>query len=517
LSAPTPRTNGGAPPNGAPKVNGQANGKANGHAPEPRSDHERNLKLMRDMGGNSYNPFPPAQHNCWRDMPGAPPLMRMWSLMTHLTLDFGHRTPYASYRDEHGALHAVFIEQLAERLKMDEANTYRTWREGLDLGLWRNGTKEEGQRRLYLCAVVKPKNPPNTQENTGENCLYRQFPPYLRAAIKALPAEKQAAFLARHKATVERGNALHAEVTAAVRLIVDQEHDAIFAEFGLPKRRETHVNSKATPEDQEARAGRVAALRAGLLSVQTIWSLYKPGEDGSYKPENEGCADNLTLLPQSTTRKEPDSGERASENYVVRPGTPYSHEGQKPVEYLHADVEPAWDSPERREARTLLFSGLAQIQERFKHAALANERISPERKTDEILVFKFVLEVEAYAGAGELVPNTREFLHQVELRFRGLDRNALGKRLPRPRSPYDEGGPRSFGLILEWAHDMAPHLSRLAKERARIEQQAREWEEREYARARELARKVLATPGMSAAETEWARETLGMAAEGGAQ
>ena len=77
------------------------------------------------------------------------------------TMHWGHRTAYATdNRTDRGAGKELHIEHIAADLKdlegkpMEIANCYRVWRRGVERGLWRNGTAEEGQRRLYLTGKV---------------------------------------------------------------------------------------------------------------------------------------------------------------------------------------------------------------------------------------------------------------------------------------------------------------------------------------------------------------------------
>jgi hypothetical protein len=106
---------------------------------------------MSKMGSSGFTPLPPVQHK-WQDDPRQAPLHRIWSWMVGHTCAFGHMSPYAVSSEGH----ELHLENAAEDLRMDVANTRRAWRKGLSLGLWRNGTKEEGVRRLYFLGKLKP-------------------------------------------------------------------------------------------------------------------------------------------------------------------------------------------------------------------------------------------------------------------------------------------------------------------------------------------------------------------------
>jgi len=412
------------------------------------------VQLMKRMGvkGHPYDPLPPDQHR-WQRGAGEAPLHRVWSWMVEHTVGFHARREYA-VNSEGRELH---MEHMAKDLEIELANCYRVWKEGVEKGLWRNGEGAH-KRKLYLCGSVRPKPAlGDSPDNNAENCLRRQFQPYIWKQIKDWPRDRLETFAAEEKAEQKLDEDLRADFDAARRSLITQRQDTRYQRWGIKKIREEHrPKDDARAAEREARQHRVAEVLlpaieplfsqlAEQLSAQTIFESAHTPENGLRKPEMEADADNLTLLTQNLP-EEPREARGATAGF--RNGTTHapkpSQEGQKRWhKYLPADGAPVFTTPESRKARDFMFEQLSAIQRAFRHADLSKEAVSVHRPNDVLLVYRLLTII----GIG----NELSFCVDVAAKFKGLDRNSLAK-LP-SRSPGEPTGPRSFGLLLEWACD----------------------------------------------------------------
>lgn len=391
--------------------------------------------LMRKMGvkGHPFDPMPPAQHR-WQSGKGEPPLYRIWSWMCGHTIHYGYRCEYAVTPD--GA--ELHLEHIATDLEMDVHNVRLVWKEGVAKGLWRNGNKPEERRRMYLCGTVTPQAADKSTEEAAAGVCTNPLKPYILNQINKLSSDRQREFWGAYERQQRLRKDVQAELIAASRLILDQREDTLFSEFGINKIRE----KKKDPEPE--RVERLNGLFSHLQGfVQTLESSVQSPEFAVYNAANSDRTNPATLL---TEKIQKEREERASSySGAPAPGvrTPSSN-GQKPAGSVPAAAEPEF-RPEEEEAVELCFSEFPRMQHAFRHADFSKEIVSRERKTDRILVRKVLDAV----GAEQILP----FLVDVAAKFKGLDRNALGK-MP-SRSPMDPHGPRSFGLILEWAQDFS--------------------------------------------------------------
>jgi hypothetical protein len=421
---------------------------------EGLSDFQVVMALMKRMGSKSgFSPIPPSQHQ-WQRAKGEPPLYRMWSWMCDHTIFWGRRCEFAV-----NVLREVrTIEDVAEDLGMDEGNAYRTWREGVEKGLWRNGTKAEGQRRLYLRGdVPKPKEEAEGEETANDTVCTDSFPPYILNQINKWEPEKQDRFrqiFANEKETLRTAQA---ELVAALRSVIADREDSLFREFGVKKIREEHPPRKADPDDVAAREARLrTAAPAVQQYVRTVAEFVQTRNSTVYTPPEKNAQTPATLLPQRTTREEPERAAVVSGMPRARAGKPLPNDGKKSLNQLPAVTMPEL-SGEEREAEDLAFRTLRQAQLAFPHTDFSRELLSPERKCDVVTVRRILRLVSpAYM---------EPFLDYVVTKFKGLDRNALGA-LP-ARSPAHPHGPRSLGLIVSWAGDFVRTLRPLAQEQAK--------------------------------------------------
>lgn len=421
----------------------------------------RALRLMKAMGSTQgFTPLPPAQHH-WQIAMNQPPLYRIWSWMVKHTCHWSagpeKGSPYA-VDDEGKELH---IEHLAADLfNGNVGNAQAYWREGGKLGLWRKGSKKDGLRRLYFNGELKPEasdDPEQGEEKVNPKLLYRSFPAYLLLQLNDLPDERLDAFVKVDKPAFERWQGIQAGVIEGLRVIADREEDSRFAAFGLEKRRIEREKSASNGTAHSNGNGAHAAARDRVLPllpeietvVQKFETLYKVEEKTLYEESNGAVQSDFggaTLLPADHRGKARVLSSAGSSDARGGPSKTHPHDARKHGKYLHTDdaadvaaSEP--QTPAENTALEMLFSEIGRMQESFKHADFGRERVSRERKSDRVTLLKILRQV----GADHVL----SFCFHIADQFRGLDRNGLAK-LP-PRSPDDPHGPRSLGLIWDWA------------------------------------------------------------------
>jgi hypothetical protein len=207
-----------------------------------RNDYQQAVTLMKEMGSKrGFDPIPPDQH-AWVMAKDQPPLQRLWGWMCAKTIHWGHRSPYAVTKGGE----ELHIEHAAADLDMDEGNMRRAWREGKERGLWRNGSKAEGPRKLYLCGhVVAEKSEPEGEEKEKDKVCTEILPPYILKKIKEWPPEHQRAFWAERERFVEVRNTVLAELVAAGREVINRHADTQLQAWGLARLRQDHASTTA--------------------------------------------------------------------------------------------------------------------------------------------------------------------------------------------------------------------------------------------------------------------------------
>ena len=405
-----------------------------------------NEKLMLAMGARSFDPIPPDQHQ-WQSAPGEPPLHRIWSFMCAHTIHFGHDSPFAVSTDGH----VLALRNLATALGMGIENARMYWRLGCERGLWRNGTKAEGQERLYLCGKVRPAAVQQGEETAnGEICTYL-FPPYVLKWLKDLPVEHREKLISLRQLDIEVRNEVQAELLAAQRVILDDIDDTHFREWGLPeKKRQGHKPRQAVP-DASDRQKRIRVILPEVEKyVHMVASVVQTRKIELSKSQVDAAQTGATLLPQKPPEKKETRASAPSS------GSHSHQEGQQPRDEQERKQLPALEQSKLSEAEKnvadLLFSEFRRMQQAYPHFGFAQQPFSPTSKSDQLLVFRVLHEVG--------VQNAMFFVETCAQNLRRTDHNALGKDLGRRRG---SAGPRSFGLILEWARDFAAALKESAR------------------------------------------------------
>jgi hypothetical protein len=458
--------------------------------------------VLRDMG--PWHGFLPLPGLAYKWMLAAhiksqisPKCYEIWAQLLDLTLArgaapytarWGERSPYAVLirKDEKGKEYAVevHLEHLAALMGIHIANFRAYWREGVEAGIWRNGNDLEGTQRLYLCTEVMkaPEIGPETPDSGVCTYSWEKLPSYVSNDLRQLPPEKQQEFWDGWNAreTTVWKPAL-ADLALLGRAVIDEDQDTYIRSFGPQKKRlGSRLDGNKDPE-AEARAKRLKALLPAVQEyVHTLRESIQTAPKPAYKPPDKPKNGTATLVGSEQYQRK---RERAGESTSPEP-SPSSYE-PLPAKVVGSPkilptVEPLVSAPrssrmanpetppapvltsEEKEAEDLLFAGLRQMQESFPHTNFSDELIDPGEINDQLLVHRILYAVGA--------ANVPDFLSHCWDKFKGLDRNALGK-LP-PRAPGSPNGPRSFGLILSWAIKYGERLDMAARasegERARL-------------------------------------------------
>lgn len=322
------------------------------------SDYQQVKRLMKEMGARSgFDPLPPDQHK-WQAAKDEPPLHRIWAWMCAHTIHWGHRSAFAVSREKH----ELHLEHIAADLDMDEGNVRRTWRDGVRKGLWRNGTEQEGPRKLFLCGEVKPQA--TEGEEKAEEVCTDLLPPYITKQIKELPEQKQEEFWRGYKADLLVQKRVHADVTAAVRLIFDGKQDSRFQAFGIKKIREQHAKAKkpgagAQASQQPANGAngngsigrdRLQPLLPAIEGfVQTVAESVQTQIETSYKAESGAVQTAASLLPAEAHRKGQRMGAGAASDGPGRHRETRAVDGEKRFNQLPSHAKPIPNTREEAE------------------------------------------------------------------------------------------------------------------------------------------------------------------------
>ncbi len=449
---------------------------------------------MRRMGvkGHPFDPMPPDQHK-WQRAKGEDPLHRLWSWMTGHTVAFHHRSEYA-VNDEGRELH---LEHASKDLDMDLAQVYRVWNEGVSKGLWRNGTKEEGKRKLYLCGSVKPKPAPESAEdqNPKIDCTVN-FPAQIRNIIKDWPKEqreKLAADIARVRAVQPD---LTAVAVAAVRTLIALEEDKVYEGYGVKVIHQEHKKNGETADDVQARRARVQPLLPGLeLIVQSISGSVQNGNSEVYNESVHAQNGAASLLHQSNSRTTPESSSSSPDSVGSSGrGETLSREEGKPA----ADLDPAPGA------------GL-RLSEYFKVGIGKGPAAKPLKEDRPILAALHKI-IPKFAAADD------HALRSLILLCVSLQPDCTMEELAaaiREKAPKARDSRQPFAYLRKCVVALftGAGFSEWRAERAAREEQAAAAEEPRLRREREMALELLEDPNVDPEDRRWAEETLANARE----
>lgn len=458
------------------------------------------LKLMRAMGATTFDPMPPDQHK-WQMAKSQPPLIRIWSWLCAHTIHWNGQERSAFAIDREG--HDLTIERLAKDLGFDAMNARHYWKAGTDQGLWRNGTKEEGRRRLYLCGKVVAAKP--DQPADQEIGMYIPMPDQILKKTKGWPEAKLQEFRAwwNEWAPVRkevRDTAI-AELVGVTRSILDRDDDtALLTKWGIEPNRQEHKNGKS-PEEAAARQARAQSLEPVLdRYVQTLFECVQTSKNEVYKPLVQSETAGASLLPSENYQRRADSGAvRQVLNDSPPNGKTPSQEGEKSPKQLPMVSKPGQQKPTEQEAA--MFAGLRKWQKEHPRSVNFGEEITIHNKGQLATVRKMVANLRGEVDA---------FLVYSEAKIAEV-KPAMGKRA-------------GMGLVVEWVGD----FMRGAAERTASAEKFKKQLEAEAAKNKRVAREqrehliiaaraTLEDPTASARDCEMAREVLDAngAAEGG--
>ncbi len=397
-------------------------------------------KLMKAMGAKSFDPMPPDQHK-WQAAKGEPPIHRIWSWLCAHTIHWNgqERSPFAI--DKEG--NELYLEHLAKDLwgpgEVNLANAKQHWHDCKARGVCRNGTKEEGRRRLYLCGEVIPAKP--DQSADPEKSMYILIPDQILKKTKDWPPEKQEKFRVWWNgwAPTQKlvSDTAQAEVVAAARSILDRGYDSALAEWGLPPNRQEHTNGKS-PEEIEARQKRLDSLLPTIEKyVHTVAESVQTQKTTTYNGAVQTQSASATLLPSENTREEREPQQSGSSKSGSQSSSgPVSQGGKKPIKQL--PVPPASEpAPKLTEPEAEAFAKLRSWQKDYKQCDFG-EDVSIHDKGQLTTVRKILAVVKQDVG----------FFEWAET-----------EKIPKLRAPFGKlpghsrQGGRFLGLVEEWAGD----------------------------------------------------------------
>lgn len=460
------------------------------------TDYMRVVALMKEIKSpDGFEPLPWSQIR-WHMAERQPLVNRLWGWLASKTLKKGHWSPYAMEVGKEGQGIELHLENAAADLGADEANVRRAWREGVDLGYWRNGTKAEGVRRLYIRGNVPA--PVKGEQKENEKVCTDLLPPRILQKIKDWDPEKRRELTRWWEIRLRLRDTVLAEVVSASRDILDQDDDTGWERWGLaPNRNKEHKNG-LPPAALEARKKRIEPLLPGIQRlVQTCSEFVQTPEFEQYKNGRKREQTSPTLLPETTPRERQDP--RSVAPLDTGPGhreASGSGDGKKSKQqYAPQKAAPASPLNENeKQAVALVFDRTQTLQESFPRMDFSKELISAKSKNDQL----FALRVVSAVGPGYI----HQFFDYAREQLKKLDRNSLGKLPGRGGS----AGPRSLGLILDWAMRYGEKLDDAARMEA---EEQRRWNERELAACRE----ILADPAETADAKFVARQRLAQAGE----
>lgn len=433
-----------------PKPNGKANGKANAGLAQ-MLDMEPN-ELMRAMGGNGW--FNPLSNDMikWpfaaKDDETVPPTVyRMYAWMVWHHCAAGNRQPFANYQGEERHL-----SHMMRDLNLEGNNCRAYWRWGVVRGLWRNGTQEEGAKRLYLLAEVKatveaePSEVQNGYVHTRFSAL-QKLPPYMQEQINRLPENTIAEIEAwyRHHLVVSR--VVEAELAAARRMVLDEIEDTKWRELGIDGKIRLGARMAQTPQEQAAAAERrrlLESLRPHLEGyVHTRLASVQIPKTGTDIPEKDSVHSpdaRPSLLGLDSRPLDSPAGGRTSNAPSEVNGQSQLHDGEKSVQ-VHRPPEPPPKpvQPEEHQAAITLLQKLAAVQQEHPKR-FAGEKLNPANKGDLATAAKIVRAIG--------IPNVDLFSQYIAQR--AVERRGMGHQL-------------TFALVSEMTGDFeraAPDLRR---------------------------------------------------------
>jgi hypothetical protein len=434
-------------------------------------------KLTKALGAPYLDLIPPDQHK-WQMDSGNPPLHRIWSWLCAHTIHWNGQQRNAWAIDKEN--NDLFLEHLAKDLwgpgrgNLENARGY--WNEGKARGLWRNGTKEEGRRRLYLCGEVTPVQPELAAD--PENSMYILVPDQILKKTKDWPPEKLAAFRTWYSGWAptrkEVRDTAIAELVGVARSILDRDDDsALLTEWGIPANRQEHKNGKS-PEEAAARQARLDAIQETIDQyVHTVSKSVQASKNTPYNVPVQGEKAVATLSPSENSQKAgreslSDSESGHQSRTKTFPDGVGSAANQLPVP---PPVAPKKREPEEPPVDTVLtskdaavFGVFSEWQRKYK-ACDFGEAVDLRNK-GQIVSVRALIE--------KLGGDLSFFAWAEKGKIPELSRRSMGKRA-------GPGG-RFLGLVMEWAEDFID----AAPERARKDREKRE----AFARAAENSQEL---------------------------
>jgi hypothetical protein len=392
------------------------------------------MKAIKSPDG--YEPVPWTQIR-YHTGPGHPLKVRLLAHILAHTVRKGHFSPFAILIGKDGERTEMRLENFEKLLGTDMANVRRAWRELVEDGCTRNGSKSEGAGRLYICGnVPKPKGEDQAKSQVSTNLL----PEPILKQIKDWDQAMVGKILDWWQLRLERRATVLADLMGLGRDMCDEDDDsALQSEWQVkPSRNKPHVNG--TPESvRAARAARIEPLRpvverlvqTSLEFVQSQKAALYNEKTESVQPQNFGA----TLLPETTHRQDPDSQQAGSSKSGSQSRSErIPEDGKKSIKQLPVPPPPVSAPVKLTETEQAFFKELSRWKKDEKHFDF-DEAISPQNKGQLATVRKILATVnqdEAFFRRPE--PRIVSYVEKRAMK------PALGKRA-------------NFAMIDLWAGD----------------------------------------------------------------
>jgi hypothetical protein len=319
--------------------------------------------LMKRMGSKNggFDPIPPDQIRWVLRDPKQSPINRLWAWM-HIHTE-GHppdfRREYA-VRVAGENVHVLRLSDAAKELGgKDPGSIRREWRTGERLGLWRRGTKEEGEDRLYFLAhpelswTYETAQYQEGEEKAGRSVQTSHFHPKLKKLKGKLKDEEMIKLSTTFTVISSARLEFAATLMAAGRFIEEHQQDIAILELvkDIPIPRQKHRKKGESEEEaNERRYGRFEAILPALekyfvqtfleKSVQTAEKVCTESKTALYRPP---------IIIEKNKEREEKKDQPASQSVTVVTEAPAAAtNGHLPAGWPDADSQNPSPNPSRR-------------------------------------------------------------------------------------------------------------------------------------------------------------------------
>ena len=271
------------------------------------TENDALMKMIDSKKG--YHPMPVDQYSTYVDG-RYPPKIRLWAWMMAALIKQGRRkTPYCA--DGEGK--PLTLKNAARDLKLDKGNVARAFAELC--AEHRASRDPEGRLKVTGDFKLPPMAPVVCTDNSRA---------YISKQLNKLPKATRELLIETDKQLFVFGRKLQADLVAAARNIIDQQHDSLFARFGVKTIRAAESRRKATspyllvilkelePALTQFAQVSVQTTSEGLYNTENVVSTDDVSAPHPYTSElqRKPIAGGRATMPQEPTAKEPETPAR---------------------------------------------------------------------------------------------------------------------------------------------------------------------------------------------------------------